>query len=108
MGLSVRLAYELNRLVLEAGGPIDLLVLRHMIREWFAGFPVYEERKGIHPPAVFVLLWPLYGWGSETLTRWLYALLTAIVAMGFGRLLLREAHAGSTRERALLAILLIG
>ena len=108
MGLSVRLAYELNRLLFEAGGPIDLLVLRRMIREWFAGFPVYEERKGIHPPAVFVLLWPLYGWGSETLTRWLYALLTAIVAMGFGRLLLREAHAGSTRDRALLAILLIG
>ncbi len=106
--LSLRLAYELNRLLFEPGGPIDLLVLRRMIREWFAGIPFYVERGGIHPPAVFLLLWPIYGWGSDTLTRWAYLLATAVVILGFGRLLLREARPASARERALLGLLLLG
>lgn len=104
----MRLAFELNRLLFEAGGPIDLLVLRRLIREWLAGMPFYEERGGIHPPAVFLLVWPLYGWGSAMLTRWAYALATAIVVAGFGRLLLREARPASARQRALLALLFVG
>jgi hypothetical protein len=79
-----------------------------MIREWLAGMPFYEERGGIHPPAVFLLLWPLYGWGSATMTRWVYALATAIVVAGFGRLLLREARPASAWERALLTLLFVG
>lgn len=106
--LSLRLAYELNRLLFEPDGPIDLLVLRRMIRGWFAGAPFYVDRGGIHPPGVFVLLWPLYGWGSDTLTRWVYALVTAIVVAGFGRLLLREARPASGWERAVLSILVVG
>jgi hypothetical protein len=106
--LSARLAHELNRLLFEADGPIDLLLLRRMIRDWLAGASPYEGRGGIHPPAVFVLLWPLYGWGSDTLTRWVYALVSFIVIAGFARVLLREARPESAWESALLAIVLAG
>ena len=106
--LSLRLAYELHRLMVDPGGPIDLLILRRMIREWLAGIPFYEDRGGIHPPAVFLLLWPIYGWGSASLTRWVFALATAIVIAAFGRLLLREARPARAGERALLAALFVG
>ncbi len=107
-GLSVRLGYELHRLLFEPGGPIDLLMLRGMIREWLAGIPFYEDRGGIHPPAVFLLLWPLYGWGSGLVTRWAYALATAVVIAVFGRRLLNEARPASAWERLLLSLLVVG
>ena len=106
--LSLRLAFELNRLLFEAGGPIDLFILRRMIAEWLAGLPFYQERGGIHPPATFLLLWPLYGWGTDTVTRWLCALANAVVVAAFGRVLVREARTASGEERALLWLLLVG
>lgn len=106
--LSVRLALEVHRLLFEPGGPIDLLMLHNLIRQWFAGVPFYEDRGGIHPPGVFLLLWPLYGWGSETTTRWVYALAAGIAAAGLGRLLLRETGSAGPWARGLLAILLVG
>ena len=106
--LSVRLALEVHRLLFEPGGPIDLLMLHNLIRQWFAGVPFYEDRGGIHPPGVFLLLWPLYGWGSETTTRWAYALAAGIAVAGLGRLLLRETGSAGPWGRGLLAILLIG
>ena len=106
--LSVRLALEVHRLLFDPDGPIDLLMLHNLIRQWFAGVPFYEDRGGIHPPGVFLLLWPLYGWGSEIATRWVYALATAIAAAGFGRLLLREAGFANPWERGLIAILVVG
>lgn len=107
-GLSVRLALEIQRLLFEPGGPIDLRMLHNLIAQWFDGVPFYEDRGGIHPPGVFLLLWPLYGWGSETSARWVYALAAALAAAGLVRLLLRESRPARPWERALVAILVIG
>lgn len=106
--LSVRLAFEVHRLLLAPDVPIDVANLRRMIREWFGGIPFYEDRGGIHPPAVFVLLWPLYGWGPPAVTRWLFALTAAIVGAAFGRFLLRESRPASARDCVLLSVLLLG
>jgi hypothetical protein len=107
-GITWRLATEVQRLLFEPQGPLDLLFLRGLIRQWFAGIPFYEDRGGIHPPAVFLLLWPLYGWGSEAGGRWVYALATVPVVAGFAWLLVREARPETGVERALLTILVIG
>ena len=106
--MSVRLGFELHRLLFVPDGPIDLLLLHGMIPQWFQGIPFYQDRGGIHPPAMFVLLWPLYGWGSETATRWVFALAVALAAAGFGRMLVREAGVGSDSERVLLSVLIVG
>jgi hypothetical protein len=61
----------------------------------------------MHPPASFVLLWPLFGWGSEAVARVWYALVTGLVVGLFARLLLREAEPRSGFDRGLLAALIV-
>jgi hypothetical protein len=105
--LSARLGSEFHRLLFEPDGPMDLILLRGLIVEWFAGIPFYEVRGGIHPPAVFLLLWPVYGWASEGTTRWVFLVAAALAGAGLVRLLLREARAVGW-DRAWLAVVLVG
>ena len=107
-GMAWRLVLEIQRLLVLPEGPIDLLILRRMIEPWFAGVPFYEDRGGIHPPTVFLLLYPIYGWGSEAVGRWFYLLTAGPAAAAFAWLLVREARPAGAADHALLAGLVIG
>jgi hypothetical protein len=107
-GLVARLGIEVHRLLFVPAGPIDLLIYRKLIRDWFADVPVYEGFRGaIHPPGVFLLLWPIYGWAPTDLARWIYALTTGLAVAAFAGILLREARPVSRMDRALLAVLVV-
>jgi hypothetical protein len=104
-----RLGIEAHRLLFEPLGPVDLLLLRTLIRDWFADVPVYVGLRGaVHPPAVFVLLWPLYGWAPAGLERWFYALVTALATAAMVAVLFREAGLAGRGGRLLVAALVAG
>ncbi|CAN5837419.1 hypothetical protein BH20GEM1_BH20GEM1_17880 [soil metagenome] len=98
---------EVQRLLFEPGGPIDLLLYRRLIHEWFQGVEIYGTPEAVHPPALFLLLWPVYGWLSPEGTRWLYLLTILPVTAVFAAILLREACPMRPADRALLAILIV-
>lgn len=106
--LGVRFVGEVHRLLFDPTGPLDLLLYHELIRDWFAQVRVYGGHRGaIQPPAVFLLLWPIYGWAPAQLERWYYALTTALVVAVFVGLLVREARPVSSIDRALLAVLAV-
>jgi hypothetical protein len=107
-GLAARLGLEIQRLLFEPGGPIDLLLYHRLIQSWFAGVPIYDSAEAVHPPALFLLLWPIYGWLSAEVTRWLYAATTLPVLAVFVGMSLREAGSAGLRDRALLGALIVG
>jgi hypothetical protein len=107
-GLAARLGIEIYRLLFEPHGPVDLLLYHRLIQSWFAGVPIYDSPEAVHPPALFLLLWPIYGWPSAEATRWLYALTTIPVLGAFVGILLREARAPGPWDRALLGALIVG
>jgi hypothetical protein len=104
----VWLTYEFWRLLWQTGwwGAVDLRTLQGLVREWFAGRPVYSTSiDAIHPPATYALLWPLLGWLEFTPARWLWAL-TTIAALGwFSLLSVRESGAETRWERAIAALM---
>lgn len=108
-GLIARLGLQVHRLLFEPQGPIDLLIYHRLIHGWFEGLPIYAQRRtAVHPPALFLLLWPIYGWLPAEATRWLYALTVFPVLGAFAAILLREAHPARRSERALLTLLVVG
>jgi hypothetical protein len=106
-GLALRLGLELQRLLFEPGGPIDLLLYRRLILEWFQGVEIYGSPEAVHPPALFLLLRPIYGWLSADGTRWLYLLTTLPVSAAFAAILLHEASPARRLDHALLATLIV-
>ncbi|HUF89234.1 MAG TPA: glycosyltransferase 87 family protein [Gemmatimonadota bacterium] len=106
--IGARLTFEVHRLLFQPHGAIDLLLYRELIRDWFAETPVYIPSRGaVHPPATFLVLWPLFGWGTATIIRWWYAVTTGLVIGLFARLLLREARPANRMDRGLLAVLIV-
>ncbi|HEY7471630.1 MAG TPA: glycosyltransferase 87 family protein [Gemmatimonadota bacterium] len=107
--LVTRLGFEAHRLMFDPRGPVDLLLLRELIRDWFADVPVYVDGRGaVHPPASFLLLWPLYGWVPRGLDRWFFVLVTAAVTAAMVAILLREARPAGRAGRLLIAALVAG
>jgi len=104
----VWLTYEFWRLLWQTGwwGAVDLRTLQGLVREWFAGRPVYSTSiDAIHPPATYALLWPLLGWLEFTPARWLWAV-TVLTALGWLSLLsVRESGAETRSERAVAALM---
>lgn len=106
--MGARLALEIDRLLFVPQGPVDLLIYHGVMRDWFAGNPIYEGLRGaVHPPGTYLILWPLIGWGPMRIARWVYAVQTAVVIALFARLLLREARPGSGSDRGLIAVLVV-
>lgn len=108
--VAARLVPETERLLfLESPrGPHDLRLYQGLIRAWFDGVPVYTEfRHAVQPPALFFILWPIYGWLAEGPTRWLFAGLTVLSLAGLGILVQREARPATIRERVFLAGLIL-
>ncbi|MGH7565343.1 MAG: glycosyltransferase 87 family protein [Gemmatimonadota bacterium] len=107
-GLIARLGFEIHRLLFEPEGPIDLLIYHSLTRDWFEGLPIYADRiAAVHPPALFLLLWPIYGWLPADATRWLYAVTVITVLAALAAILLREARPASGPGRVLLALLVV-
>lgn len=102
----VRLVPAVDHVWFGSGGS-DLRWYRELIQDWFAGVPVYHRSGVSHPPALFLLLWPIYGWLSVEGTRWLYVVTTALSMAGLIALLLREARLGSRVEAAFFALLVL-
>jgi len=86
-------------------GAVDLKALHRLVHEWFAGTPVYRETAAIHPPATYVLLWPLLGWLDLTAARWLWAVTTVVAGAILVWVLVRESGAETRRERVFLALM---
>ena len=81
----VWLGYESWRLLLQGGywGAIDLRIYHRLVEQWFAGTPVYRNiGSAIHPPATYLLLWPLLGWLPVQAARWFWAA-TAAAALAW-------------------------
>ena len=104
----LRLWNEFWRLLFEPGrlGAIDLRILHRLVHAWFAGRPVYSELKSaIHPPATYVILWPLLGWLEVTPARWLWAATTVGMIACLVYLMVRESGAETRLERVFMALL---
>jgi Glycosyltransferase family 87 len=87
-------------------GAVDLKILHRLVHEWFAGRPVYRELpNAVHPPATYVLLWPMLGWLDVAPARWLWAVTTGVALTALVYVVVRESRADSSLERAFVALI---
>jgi hypothetical protein len=87
-------------------GAVDLKALHRLVHEWFAGRPVYRELpSAVHPPATYVLLWPLLGWLDVAPARWLWAVSTVVALTALVYVVVQESRADSSLERAFMALI---
>ena len=102
----VWLGYEFWRLwqpILK--GAVDLKYLHRFTQDWFSGKPVYRERAFLYPPATYAILWPLLGWLTFPMARWVYAA-SAIFALAWCvGLVVRECRANRFLERVFAALI---
>lgn len=107
---AIWLGYESWRLLFQTDrtGAIDLRILGNLVEDWFAGSPLYDERKSaLYPPASYALLWPFVGWLSFASARWLWAAITVAALAWFARLLVRESGASTRTERVFVVLMLL-
>jgi hypothetical protein len=102
-----RLTLSFRWLLFDGYGGPDLYWYRELTRDWFAGASVYHRHGAVHPPALFLLFWPIYGWLSGAEARWLYAGTTALATVALIALLVREARAPTRPEAAYLGLLVL-
>jgi len=87
-------------------GAVDLKLLHQLVHEWFAGRPVYRELPtAVHPPATYVLLWPMLGWLDVAPARWLWAVTTVVALTALIYVVVQESRADSSLERAFMALI---
>jgi hypothetical protein len=87
-------------------GAVDLKILHQLVHEWFAGRSVYRELStAVHPPATYVLLWPMLGWLEITPARWLWAATTMVALAALVYIIVQESRANSSLERAFIALI---
>jgi len=105
----LKLGDEFRRLVWETGpnGAIDMKYLHGFVAGWFSGQPVYEQYHAPHPPATFVMLWPLLGWLSVTPARWYWAATSVVALPAIILLILRISRAETRLEQIFVALLLL-
>jgi len=103
----VWLGYEFWRLWQPAlKGGVDLRLLHGFTQDWFAGRPIYREsHSAVHPMASYVILWPMLGWTTLPVARWLFAASAVFVlawCMGFA---VRECRAEGLLQRTFAALI---
>ena len=106
----LKLGFEFPRLVWGADrlDALDYLVRRGEVRGWFAGQPVYAAPLGAHyPPASQVMVWPLVGWPSSSIGRWIWALTALLALATLTAVLVRESGATGHLERLVAGLLLM-
>jgi hypothetical protein len=105
---ALKLGDEFRRLLLDTGhnGAVDTRIFNQLVREWFEGRPLYQDLvPAVHPPATYVLLWPLLGWLDFTPARWLWAV-TSVATLGWlVYLIVRESGADTRLEYLFVALL---
>lgn len=105
---ALKLGDEFRRLLLDPGyhGAVDTRILNQLIREWFEGRPVYWGHiHAVHPPATYVLLWPLLGWLDFTPARWLWAITSVATLAWLVYLIVKESDADTRLEYLFVALL---
>lgn len=105
---SVWMGYQFWRLLWQQGywGAIDLKTFHRLVQSWFAGASIYTHVKtAVHPPATYLILWPLVGWLDLTATRWLWAATTVIALVWLIRVIVAESNADTPLERAFVTML---
>ncbi|HEY1371964.1 MAG TPA: hypothetical protein VGH50_05805 [Candidatus Binatia bacterium] len=82
------------------------IIFNDLVPRWFAGLPVYAySYLAVHPPATYVLLWPVFGPLDVDTARavWIALSIGSIGAMAF--LSMRESLAESADERLFAALM---
>jgi hypothetical protein len=105
---ALKLGDEFRRLLLDPShqGAIDIRNLQPLVSGWFSGKAVYEElASAVHPPATYVLLWPLLGWLDLTQARWLWAITSVLVMSSLVYVIVRESGATTRVEHVFVALL---
>jgi hypothetical protein len=105
-----KLGTEFYRLVLSNAptGAIDLKMRYEEVHWWFSRRPVYTGLEQItYPPEAYVVLWPFLGWAKFAAARWIWALISVVMLGALTRLMVRESGAGSTVERAFVALMVL-
>jgi hypothetical protein len=76
---------------------------------WFAGENVYRQvDSAMYPPASYLMMWPLLGWTSEELARWLWAGLSVAALVWLAFLVVRWTRAEGLVERGFVVALVLG
>ena len=99
----LKLGSEFYRLIWDQGkwGAVDLLRRQGEVIRWFSGDTVYGHMLfAVYPPASLAMLWPLVGWESQELVRWLWAVLSAVCLVWLVRQIRREAACASGADRS--------
>lgn len=108
LAAAVWLSYETWRLLWQ-GPPLGAIDLRQRYTETralFAGLAVYRLiGTASYPPASMTMLWPILGWPSFTVARWLWALLTLVALVCMARMVARGSGATTDAERRLVMLL---
>jgi hypothetical protein len=105
---ALKLGDEFQRLLLDPThqGAIDIRNLQPLVNGWFSGRAVYEELvSAVHPPATYVLLWPLLGWLDLTQARWLWAITSVLSLSLLVYLIVQESGATTRVEYVFVALL---
>jgi hypothetical protein len=102
------LAYQTWRLLWQPPpmGAVDLIARSMETRAFFAGQAIYRLiPSAVYPPASMVMMWPILGWPSLEMVRWLWALLSAITLAWMTRPVSKGCGAVTGAERRLAMIL---
>jgi hypothetical protein len=110
MGLAalVWLGYQTWRLLWQPPpmGAVDLEQRWTETRSLFAGQAVYRViGTASYPPASLTMLWPILGWPSFAIARWLWALLTVGALVWMARVVVRASGAATNAERRVAMLL---
>ncbi len=100
-----RLTSGFQELVLNPKEASDLHLRYREVFFWFQGESVDWRWTAVYPPASMVMLWPLLGWGSWPLVRWIWLLTTAAALAWLGWFAGKEAGARGPWEKTLIALI---
>jgi hypothetical protein len=101
----LKIPRDFYRLLWDTGyhGAVDLKQIQFYVLNWFSG----GTRATYYPPATYVFLWPLLGWCSVPVARWIWAITSVLVLAASVILMLRITAAKTTWERWFVALLLL-
>jgi hypothetical protein len=101
----LKLPRDFYRLLFNTGyhGAIDLKQIQFYVLNWFSG----GTRATYYPPATYGFLWPLVGWCSTPVARWIWAITSILALAGSVILMLRITNAKTRWEGWFVALLLL-
>lgn len=102
-----RMVKNFSRLLLEDHfvAAIDLRLRYRELHHWFAGKTIYlQVSSAVYPPASYAMLWPLLGYSSFTVLRWIWGFTSgAALAWLVHRLFVKKSRVQTLVERVWVA-----